>query len=105
MTRLYEFACSTCGYEAYVSGGEGKVNGQRPTTTKICIDCKHLFEMRLPVIAMGGTFDIGPGAHKSQCPHGQDHPISDWCHPGPCPKCGLEMQRREKVSLPDGWGE
>jgi hypothetical protein len=102
MGKLARFHCSVCGFAATTSGGDGQ-RFDNPSVTLHCHDCKQLFEVALPVVPWGGEIVIRSNA--IQCPRSGDHQVEKWKHPGPCPKCGTELDREEIAQVPDTWPE
>ncbi|MBX3276442.1 MAG: hypothetical protein KF868_00430 [Acidobacteria bacterium] len=91
MGTSYEFECPACGYTAAVSGDDdaGMICN---TTTIVCRTCRKLYDATIIL----RSFDSPE--HQEipiRCPKSKKHAVERWKHPGPCPKCGAQMNRGE----------
>lgn len=96
MGARFRFQCPGCGYEARVSGGED-AGFSFYTTTILCEACEELSDA-----ATGRTSPPTPEVAKAippECPADPRHPVREWQHPGPCPKCGSGMMLVDEPPL------
>jgi hypothetical protein len=93
MVKLYKFYCDACGYEAIVSGQNGRDEINSGLTIH-CEDCKELYE-----IEDQGSYTIKQKAFykKARCPESFTHQFRIWTDPGVCPKCGKPMRKGDLV--------
>ncbi len=99
MGAHFLFECASCGYRAEISG-RNDVGMTSATSTVLCRDCKELFDVvttEQPWLAMEPTWT----PKNLRCPKSETHTVALWEDPGPCPRCGAEMVRREMTVLWD----
>jgi len=97
MGERYAYTCPSCGYEAYVAGGESALMLAK-TKTFQCNDCQTLMDLSTevadPESENGAWPDFIPVRVK-KCFHCGSGNIQAW-DGRTCPKCGTEMIRDEK---------
>lgn len=94
MGAKYRYVCSSCQYEANVSGGPD-AGMLCCTQTIVCHDCQRLYD----VITVDRQ---EPGReHPLACPRSHLHSVSPWTHPASCPKCGTLMDQEGLTILWD----
>lgn len=98
MGSLYRFTCSSCGFEAGVSGGFD-VGMRAATQTITCRDCRNLEDVYVGDAPTTSPEDVAEETlHCSKSPL---HAVAKWNHPGPCPGCGETMARGDLTTLWD----
>lgn len=101
MGQWYRFTCPQCAYEAEVSGGaDAGMAGY--IHTAICRTCRPARLVNAPRVRdpfAGGSGTVTDYA----CPFARtrQHLLTLWSHPGPCPRCGISMKRRQRTALWD----
>jgi hypothetical protein len=93
MGQLHHFECTACGYNTEVSGGSD-AGMLCCTQTILCETCEKLYDAES---ARPPLFESMP----LRCPRSKKHSIRLWQHPGPCPKCGAEMQYLGETAIWD----
>jgi hypothetical protein len=93
MVKIFKFHCDACGYEAMVSGENGRDEISSGLTI-LCEDCKELYELE-----DHGSYTIKQKAFhkKARCPESFTHRFRIWTYPGICPKCGKPMRKGDLV--------
>lgn len=90
MGATYQFDCSACGYQTQVSGGND-VGMACATTTILCSSCGELYDV--VTSKEPWTADRWSDAVALRCPVEETHPVTRWRAPGPCPRCGVIIDR------------
>ncbi len=90
MGSLYQFTCDDCGLEVEVSGGFdlGMVSASQ---TIACQDCGSLQDVGVGDAPTTSAEDVA--SMTLHCSKSGKHSVTQWSHPGPCPKCGKTMVR------------
>ena len=90
MGATYRFSCPSCAYTAEVSG-QPDFGMVAATTTIACKDCRELYD------AVDGEF--GQHTQPLLCPQNPSHRVTEWTHPGSCPRCGHGLARDEQSAV------
>ena len=90
MGSEYRFTCDDCGFEAEVSGGFD-VGMVAATQTIACRECGDLTDVDVGDAPSTSPEDVPKMA--LHCPKSPRHEVTQWNHPGPCPRCGKTMTR------------
>ncbi len=100
MGQRHELACPACGYSAVVSGGADVGEACR-TVTITCATCRKLHDVVVSDEPWKEPPD--PVPERPRCPRarGRVHETALWNDPGPCPRCGITLERGEMIVLWD----
>ena len=90
MGTHYQFICDHCGFKAEVSGGFD-VGMITATQTITCQDCSNLMDIEVGDAPITKPEDVAKMTLR--CPKLSRHNVTQWSHPGSCPKCGKTMTR------------
>lgn len=93
MVDFFKFYCEKCGYQAMVSGRNGRGDFDQGMTIA-CEDCKELYEIE-PERAY--TVKVKTSYRMHRCPKAYTHKIRTWTFPGNCPRCGEPMKKGDHV--------
>lgn len=95
MGTQFRYVCPGCGYSAKVSGGSDA--GELSLTQTVhCADCGRLYD-----VVVQDRLNHPGREHPLACPASARHIVRLWAYPGPCPKCGVTMERGEMTLLWD----
>ena len=97
MGTCYQFTCS-CGFQAEVSGGFD-VGMIAATQTVACRNCGTLEDVHVGDAPTTSSEDVAK--MSLHCPKSRRHQITQWNHPGPCPRCGETMTRGSMTMMWD----
>lgn len=91
------FTCPSCDYSAVVSG-RLDMGLYVDTVTISCKSCRQLRDT-LATERSGDKKNVSVSdtffGHRMlpNCPESQRHKVELWTHPGPCPQCGMIMEK------------
>lgn len=100
--------CDACGYgvEHMVLGFD--VGGSGCVQAVSCADCRELRVATLPpdppVLSHGvrtAETRVDFTRIPIHCPVSDEHRITPWYHPGPCPRCGAELRAGQRAIIWD----
>ena len=91
---VYQYVCSQCDFAAAVSGGFD-VGAASVSQTYSCRDCGLLFDRC--VSSVPRSFIQRDAPQTLPCAGDPRHSAHLWNHPGPCPKCGSTLRKKELI--------
>ena len=97
MAERHRYTCPSCGYEAYVAGGESRVMRAKMQTFQ-CNDCETIMDIATEVVDPNSEDGAWPDfipADDIKCFHCGSHNIRVWDGKA-CPKCGSRMRKSEE---------
>jgi hypothetical protein len=101
-----DYTCRGCGYHVDFMVNGYDVGMGSHVHAVLCRDCRELRVSRLE--GHPATMPIEPRQLAEaisrltlSCPENPAHRVERWEHPGPCPRCGVTLQRGRNLILWD----
>ena len=100
MGAAFKFDCPSCGYSAEVTG-DATFGFMAATETVVCLDCKQLYDVGIGRVEPP-DYRVRPEDRVAPlCPNDERHSVETWKAPGPCPRCGAQIEQGAMTVLWD----